>query len=125
QDSPMYVRIVSAKIQPGKMEEFRNLYSTEIIPALRETPGCRYAFLTENLQEENEIISVTIWDSKEDAQYYEESGRFEELTKKVAHTLSSLYQWKMALQKKTGERVKTSDDLKVTHYNVVTGKKFD
>jgi heme-degrading monooxygenase HmoA len=120
----MYVRIVSAKIQEGKLGEFRHLYTKEVLPALKKTPGCRYAFLTEKIQEENEIISCTIWDSKEDAQHYEDSGRFAELTKKVEHTLSGLYQWKMALQKKSGKEVRTSEDLKVTHYNVVTGKKF-
>jgi len=124
ENTRMYVRIVSAKIQQGKMDEFRELYSEEIIPGLKNTRGCRYAFLTESLQDSNEIISVTIWNSKEDAEYYESSGRFAELTRKVKHTLSSFYQWKMALEKKLTGEVKTSDDIKVTHYSMVTGKKF-
>jgi len=120
----MYVRIVSAKIKEGKMEEFRNLYDEIIIPALKSTRGCQYAYLTESMQEENQIISLTIWDSKEDAAQYESSGRFAELTDRVKHTLSELYQWKMALEKETGKKAKTSEDLEVSRYSVVAGKSF-
>ena len=120
----MYVRIVSAKIKEDKMQEFEKLYSDIIIPALQKTKGCQYAYLTESMQEENSIISLTIWDSKEDAEQYEKSGRFAELTDKVKHTLSEFYQWKMALEKETGKRTKTSEDLEVSRYSVVARKSF-
>ncbi len=106
------------------MEEFKKLYSAVIIPALKNTKGCQYAYLTESMQEENQIISLTIWDSKEDAERYEKSGRFAELTDKVKHTLSELYQWKMALEKETGKKAKTSEDLEVSRYSVVARKSF-
>jgi quinol monooxygenase YgiN len=124
QNPRMYVRIVSAKIKEGKMDEFKKLYSEIIIPALKNTHGCKYAYLTESMQEKNSIISLTIWNSKEEAEEYEKSGRFAELTDKVKHTLSELYQWKMALEKETGKRAKTSEDLEVSRYAVVSGKSF-
>lgn len=124
ENSRMYVRIVSAKIKEGKMDEFKKLYADIIIPTLKNTKGCQYAYLTESMQEENQIISLTIWDSKEDAMNYESSGRFAELTDKVKHTLSELYQWKMALEKETGKKAKTSEDLEVSRYSLVTGKSF-
>ena len=120
----MYVRLVSAKIQPDRVEEFRDLYLHEIIPALRTVPGCRYAYLTQNINEKHEYISVTIWDSKEMAEHYEQSGVYEKLLKQVRHTFSGLYQWKMALEKEPGGLAVTSEDLAVTAYNVVTGKTF-
>ena len=120
----MYLRIVSAKITPGKLEEFRRLYAEEIIPALRSVPGCRYAFLTESLETQNEVISVTIWDSRQEAQNYEQSGLFEQLTQKVKHTFSELYQWKMALEQAQRGQAATSEDLTVKHYRVVTGESF-
>jgi heme-degrading monooxygenase HmoA len=106
------------------MDEFKKLYADIIIPTLKKTPGCQYAYLTESMQEENQIISLTIWDSKEDADRYEKSGRFKELVEKVKHTFSELYQWKMALEKETGKKAKTSEDLEVSRYSVVTGKSF-
>jgi heme-degrading monooxygenase HmoA len=70
------------------------------------------------------VISVTIWNSKEDADKYERSGLFEELIEKVKHTFSELFQWKMALEKDVQGRINTSGDLKVAHYNMVMGRRF-
>jgi len=122
QNARIHVRIVSAKIQEDKLEEFKQLYSTEVIPALQTTKGCSYAYLTENLQEENEFISVTIWDSQEDAESYEKNGRFAELLDKTKHTFSQPYQWKLGLEQGFRGQVVTSEDLSVTHYSLVTGK---
>ncbi len=120
----MYTRIVSAKIQPGKLEEFKKLYREEILPTLRGVEGCRYAYLTESDKEKNEVFSVTIWNSKKHADDYENSGQFDDLTDRVKHTLSELYQWKMALEKDLGKKLATSADLKVDHYSMVAGKRF-
>ena len=122
--SLMYLRITSAKIQPGKMEELRKIYSEEIIPSLRTVRSCRYAFLTENIEKENEAISITIWDSKQDADDYETSGLFDKLIDKVKHTFSELYQWKMALEKEHTAQVAISEDVTIKSYGVVTGKNF-
>ncbi len=122
--SNMYVRVLSLIIQEDKLEEFKKLYSEIIIPALKSIKGCRYIYLTESISEKNEFISVTIWDNKEDADEYESSGKFQDLTNKVKHTFSQLYLWKMSLEKDYNARVKTSEDFKVEIYNIVTGKSF-
>lgn len=120
----MYMRIVSVKIEPGKLEEFKQLYRDEIIPALRGVKGCRYAYLTESIKEGDDVFSVTIWDSKNAAENYERSELFDELKEKVKHTFSELYQWKMTLEKDPRRILATSDDLKVNYYSIVTGKSF-
>jgi len=122
--SNMHVRVLSLIIQVDKLEEFKKLYSEIIIPALKSVKGCRYIYLTESISEKNEFISVTIWDSKEDADKYESTGKFQELTNKVKHTFSQLYLWKMSLEKDYNAKVKTSEDFKVELYNIVTGKSF-
>jgi heme-degrading monooxygenase HmoA len=86
--------------------------------------GCRYAFLTEGVEERNEVISLTIWDSKQAADVYESSGLFRKLTKKVQHTFSELYQWKMAAERRSSVQVTTTEDLNVKGYHVVSGKTF-
>lgn len=120
----MYMRIVSVIIKPEKLDEFKQLYRDEIIPALRAVKGCRYAYLSESIKEANEVFSVTIWDSKNDAENYESSGLFDELKEKVKHTFSELYQWKMALEKESSKILTTSDDLKVDYYSIVAGRSF-
>ena len=122
QHSKMYVRIVSHILQKNKITEFRDIYQDSIIPALRDTEGCCYAYLIESMRQDNEVISVTIWDKKENAQNYEKSGKFDELVNKLRPTFSQFYQWKMALDVNTENKVRTSDDLKIKDYQVVTGK---
>ena len=124
-DNDLYVRLVSIKIQPGKLEELRKIYMNEIVPALQNYRGCRYIYLSESLQEENEVVSITVWDSKRAAEDYENSGKFGELVDKVKHTFSHFYQWKMELAKEQKGQLKTSDDMKVDYYRMVSGKRFN
>ena len=120
----LFVRIVSTKVQKGKEQEFKQIYSSEIIPTLKASRGCLHAFLNENLRENDEFLSVTIWKCKADSDAYENSGKFEELTNKVKHTFSHFYLWKMALEQESKGKIQTSDDMKVDHYTMVTGKSF-
>ena len=122
--SNMFVRIVSAKVQDNKLDEFKKIYSEEIIPELKSVNGCLNAYLIESTTDDNEYISLTIWNNKESADYYESSGRFAQLVNKIRHTFSQFYLWKMALEKDYNAKVQTTEDLKVEHYNLVTGKKF-
>ena len=122
QHSKMYVRIVSHILQKDKMDEFRDIFLDKVIPALRRTEGCRYAYLIESMHQENEVISLSIWDSKEHAVNYEKSGLFKKLVNELRPTFSQFYQWKMALEKNASKKATTSDDLKITDYQVVTGK---
>ena len=120
----LYLRIVSPQIRNGKVAEFKRIYSTEVLPELREVKGCRYAAIIDHAQDPEKIISISIWDSKEDADHYEISGAFAALTEKFKHTFSEIYQWKMQLEKETGKQVVTSDEISVEGYTVVTGKSF-
>ncbi len=124
QPTTMYVRIVSLKTQEGKAEEFKKIYLEEIIPSLKATPGCSNIYLTESVAGGNDFISITIWNSKNDADHYEQSGHFAELLKKVEHTFSHFYRWKMTLEKDYSAFVKTSEDISVEGYSVVLGKNF-
>ena len=120
----MYIRIVSMKIQEGKLDEFKELYHNKVIPALKSTQGCRHVFLSQSIEEENEFISVTIWDNKQCADAYEASGKFAELVGKLQETFSQFYLWKMQLEKDYRAKVKTSEDMKVEKYNLITGKSY-
>jgi heme-degrading monooxygenase HmoA len=121
---PMYVRILSVRVKSGKLEEFAALYNAEILPVLHNVAGCRYAFLTEGVEERDEILSVTIWDRKEAADVYENSGLFRKLTRKVQHTFSELYQWKLSVEKNSTAQISAIEDLNVNGYNVVSGRLF-
>ena len=121
---PLFVRIVSPHVRPGMIEEFKRVYRDEVIPVLRAADGCLYAALTENANDSEHPISLTIWNSLLDAERYEASGIFKSLTAKVAHTFSGVYQWKMQLEKETKAHSTTSEDMSVAGYQVVTGRNF-
>jgi quinol monooxygenase YgiN len=124
QDDSMFLRIVSIKIQPGKMDEFKKLYSEVVIPSFKKAPGCRNAFLTQSISEGSDFISVSVWEDKESAVAHETSDEYNDMINKVKHTFSQFYLWRMSLDKERRSTVKTTDDMKVGHYDVVTGKSF-
>ena len=119
------LRLVSVKLEENKIDEFRRIYKREILPVLQNTKGCSYAYLVESLHEKNEVVSITIWDNKKNADEYESSGNFRELVSKLKHTFSKFYQWKMSLEKGFSGDVKSSEDLKLSEYNMVSGRSFE
>ena len=122
QRAPGWVPIVSLKLRPGKREEFERHYRESIIPTLRSLKGCRYIYLSQRSGKSDEVISVTSWESKEDAEDYERSGLFMRLLEMQKETLSELYQWKF--EKTKGNLTVTSEDTTVEHFDVVVGKAF-
>jgi len=127
-DIPMkrtHLRILSLKLNKGCEEEFTEIYNSEILPELLKVNGCRNAFLIDNTDKEDEMISFSIWDDKTAVKDYEEKGEFKKLLGKVSHTLGDLYQWKMSLEGRSqSPTVVTSQDIGVSKFTLVTGKKF-
>jgi quinol monooxygenase YgiN len=120
----IFLRIVTPQIRDGMLEEFKNIYTTEILPYLRRAPGCLHAHLVENVKLANQLISLTIWHNRQDAENYERSGLFTELTKKVEPCFTEIYQLKQQLGEETGGHTITSEELSVEGYKVVVGKNF-
>jgi heme-degrading monooxygenase HmoA len=54
----MYVRMVYLTLKEGKMDEFRDVYTKEVIPTVKEHKGNRFVHLLECREDENEGISV-------------------------------------------------------------------
>jgi len=119
-----FVRLVSARIQTGKFDALKERFDREIKPALMATKGCRAVFLVENTKTQERALSVTIWDSEEDAIRYELSGGFDEQTAKVSEFFSGLYQWRLSLSPSEDRRSISGKDLDVKSFQVVTGRRL-
>lgn len=120
-----YLRIISHKVKEGSQNEFTDIYTTEILPDLKNIEGCKYAFLVNNTDNDGEMLSFSIWDSLDHVRRYEEEGKFEDFLSKLSHTLGDLYQWKMALSENpSSPRTITSQDIGIDKYTLITGKKF-
>lgn len=120
--TPMYIRMLSARVVLGRYDEVREIYKREIGPGLQNIPGCKYAFLTQNLRRQDEVFSITIWENKQAADNYERSGMFDEYVGKIKHLFSDLSQSKMELKEQSDKKIITSDDPILEQYRVVTGK---
>ncbi len=85
----MYVRMTFFKVNDGKMSELRELYNKEVIPAHKDHKGLRFVHLIECLEDKNEGISLTAWDTKADLDLYEKSGEYEKLVGMFDHMYDS------------------------------------
>ena len=117
-----FVRIVSARVEAGRFEDLKKRFDEEIKPALMATKGCRAVFLVENVKRRSRALSVTLWDSEEDAIRHELSGAFDEMVAKVSEFFSGLYQWRLSLGTSQERSTVTGKDLKVRGFQVVTGR---
>jgi len=120
----IFLRIVTPQIRDGMVEEFTQIYTSQVLPQLRTLPGCLQAFLVENVKEKNQMISLTIWHNKLDAENYERSGLFKDLTKTLEHCFTEMYQIKQQLGKETKGHIVTSEEMSIDGYNVIVGKNF-
>ncbi len=118
----LFLRILSLHVRRGMLEEFTSLYRGEIIPGLRRMPGCRFAFLTGGTNDSHDLVSVTIWNSKADAEQYELNGEFDAMNERVGHTLENSTRWKTGEQRV--ERALGSDDMTVSGYALIVGQVF-
>ncbi|GAB6908275.1 hypothetical protein JCM12296A_41140 [Desulfosarcina cetonica] len=73
----MYVRMVFFKAKAGSSDEIRNLYLEEVIPSHKTRKGIRFVHLLENVDNNDEGISITAWDTKGDLDIYEKSGDYQ------------------------------------------------
>jgi len=119
-----FLRIVSMVVRPGLVEDFSRLYRERVMTALKEEPGCCSVQLAESVADPRDFISFTIWESREAAERYESSGKFETLRLVLQPTLSSLYQWKLQQEGGPGRRIATSEDVTVDAYEVLTSRAF-
>lgn len=123
--SRKYLRVLSLKLMQGKEDEFKKIYHDQIQPELENVNGCRYAFLIDNSEENQEMLSFTIWDDLQSVTLYEQHGKFKSLLKKVQHTLDELYQWKMSLENREGSAISVSSrDIDISKFTVVAGEKI-
>jgi quinol monooxygenase YgiN len=120
----MYVRIVSGRVLSGKLDDLVTVYENEVAPTLLETDGCRYVYLARGFEDADQVLSITLWDSRTKAEEYEQHGKFETLLRKVSPMLASGIQWQMTLNSSRKSLESASDDGHVEGFQIVTSEAF-
>lgn len=86
----MWVRLTFSSMDPEQLGEIRAVYnSEEVSGAVREIKGYRFHYLLESADSRGDFVSITAWNTKADADAYEESGTYAEMAAKFEHLLTS------------------------------------
>jgi len=81
----MFTRILYLTLKTNAAPEFAKLLEQKIVPALREEPGFQDELLF-IAPGGPEVVAVSIWDSREDAEKYQRSS-FPQVLRSVEHLI--------------------------------------
>ncbi len=73
----MFARITIVQVKSGKMDECIKLYEEEVVPGAKSQKGYKGAYLLVD-GKTDKGISISVWDSEEDAIATEQSGYYQE-----------------------------------------------
>lgn len=79
----MFVRLTYLNFLPGKMEEAKSIYNSELVPIVKSQKGNLDCRMLEPVDKTDDYISMTVWDNKEDADAYQASGVYKQLVDRV------------------------------------------
>ncbi len=66
----MFTRIVECNVKPEKRDEFSNKLRNDVLPILQKQPGFVDLIGLVHETDRERIVSVSFWNSKEDAERY-------------------------------------------------------
>ena len=79
----MFLRLTSFKLLPDKIQEAKQLFNSEVMPVVRQQKGNINILLLEPTDMTDDFISLSQWESKADADAYDNAGTYRELVKKL------------------------------------------
>jgi heme-degrading monooxygenase HmoA len=82
----MYASVTSAKVQPGKMDEFLKIYQESVKPTVMGFPGIKNLYVLTNAETETGM-AVAIYETEADAERSQNSGDYQKVIGMVASTL--------------------------------------
>jgi heme-degrading monooxygenase HmoA len=84
----MFGRQVTMKLKPNSAEELTRITENEIIPILRRQKGFRDV-TTFIAPERSEAVGNSFWDTKEDAEAYNQTG-YQEVLKALSNVIDGM-----------------------------------
>lgn len=78
----MHADMVTLSIQPGKVEEVVGFFRDEATAVFKKQPGFKSAYLLRG-SDPNKLVAVGLWETKANAEAYDNSGDSQELNAKA------------------------------------------
>ena len=116
-----YLRVLRLSVAADRIPAARKRYREEVIPTLRQVKGCLYACLLSNLDSEGQLASLTIWESREDAERNERSETFQQLMRS-ARDIVGARSWDLMLESGPSTGTSPAGAVPTQAYEVVAGR---
>ncbi|MFC1900998.1 antibiotic biosynthesis monooxygenase family protein [Chloroflexota bacterium] len=84
----MFARLTTVTVQKDRIDEAIKVFADNIVPAAKSQKGYQMIYLLIN-RETGKGISMSVWDSEEDAAANEKTGYYQEQVGKVAPFFTS------------------------------------
>ena len=78
-----YAGCFSVKVKPELIEPFLEKMRSVVLPSIKEQEGVRRCYLLRTARNQNEFVSMTLWNTNSDADRYVTSGAFDRNTASV------------------------------------------
>jgi heme-degrading monooxygenase HmoA len=101
------MRFLQLKVKLEAVSIIREVYETRVIPELQKIKGCTYAALIRGVRDPETVISMTLWQRKEEAEAWGKNTLFQNIMKEAATYLSksSVKSYAVKTQKHIKNRV--------------------
>ena len=93
----MFLRLVHHLVKTEVIMPMSAKYDGMILTGLRSTQGCVFASLLQNVDDARKCVSLTIWESQQNASAYEESVLFPELLNSLREYFIEPNEWELKL----------------------------
>ena len=79
----MFARVAWGRVRPGTWDEYERVYREEILPGTRYAKGLRFRELLRGIDDRDEGISLTLWESREELEAYEQSALYKAIVERA------------------------------------------
>ena len=86
----MYLRIVRLGPTEANFSVLKEFYGQSVLPVLRLAGGCRFAGLLQSTVDPDDVVSLTLWETRERAEAYEREGLYDRLLDETEATLEAM-----------------------------------
>lgn len=69
----MYARNIAVRLKPNTLSDFTKSFETNVLPILRRQKGFQDE-ITFVMPSEIDVVAISLWDSKENAEAYNSAG---------------------------------------------------
>jgi heme-degrading monooxygenase HmoA len=84
----MFTRTVEVTLKPGKARELANIINDKVLPILKKQKGFVDETVLVSDTEDNRVLSLSFWNSKEDAEKYQRE-QYPAIHEMVRHLLEA------------------------------------